>query len=298
MEQKATVFPKILLLGNGINRAFDADSWEDMLKAITERNDLPKELHLPMPLQAVLVSNDHLSKKLSDPENQKNWFGKLTKDGKQGQLLRQLLQIGFDDILTTNYSYELEAAALGYNSLTAAQVKKLAAHTPKVTRCESRYRLFTYNQLPDGNRVWHIHGETRIPDSMILGHYYYSDQVAKMKDYLTKYGSSYQQRQVPNQSQPLYSWLDSFILGNVYVLGFGFDVSELDLWWLLGRKKREKANHGKVYFYEPRREGFQEKDELLKLYDVELRDCGFQASGVDYKIFYKAAIEDIQRQNR
>jgi hypothetical protein len=75
------------------------------------------------------------------------------------------------------------------------------------------------------------------------------------------------------------------------------DVSELDLWWLLNRKKREKAHHGKVYFYEPKPKGFCEKHELLKLMDVQLVHLDTPVpDGTDeektraYQAFYRKAI--------
>ena len=211
-------------------------------------------------------------------------------------MYNKLLDLPVTDILTTNYSYELETAALDCN-VTEKQIKKLAHHTAQVSRCEIRGRFFTYNQLPNDKRVWHIHGEARTPDSMVLGHYFYGNTVARMKAYLEQYGGLYSHYQKQGQDKPLRSWLDAFILGDVYVLGFGFDLSEFDLWWLLNRKKLEKADHGKVYFYQPHTAAFDEKLELLKLMDVEILDCGFAESGdspCDYKAFYNEAIQDIQ----
>ena len=71
-------------------------------------------------------------------------------------------------------------------------------------------------------------------------------------------------------------WLDSFIMGNVYILGFGFDFSELDLWWLIKQKKRENAEpHGKVIFYTPEKIQEAGKYALLSAYGVEIRHLDF-----------------------
>ena len=131
---------------------------------------------------------------------------------------------------------------------------------------------------------------------MILGHYYYANNLAKMRALLQGSSKKYATKSKTKTSE-FDCWLDSFILGDVYVLGFGFDLSELDLWWLLNRKKLERADHGKVYFYEPRSATFDEKLELLRLMDVEILDCGFDKDDDDlrdYKPFYNAAIQDIQ----
>ena len=290
-------YPQLILLGNGINRAYSGGSWNDMLRAITQREDLPANLNSPMPLQAILVSNDHLSNALHTPEFAQTWYGGLN-NADQKVIYNKLLDLPVTDILTTNYSYELEAAAVGGDTVTEKQIKKLAHHTAQVSRCESRGRFFTYNQLPDSKRVWHIHGEARTPDSMVLGHYFYGNTVARMKAYLEQYGGLYNHYQKHGQDKPMRSWLDAFIMGDVYVLGFGFDLSEFDLWWLLNRKKLEKADHGKVYFYQPRTADFNEKLELLKLMEVEILDCGFAESydrPCDYKAFYNAAIQDIKQ---
>ena len=78
-----------------------------------------------------------------------------------------------------------------------------------------------------------------MPNTVILGHYYYGNLLFCCDEYLT--------HRAPEQRYPLWpgheelealSWLDYFILGDVYSLGFGFDTSEMDLWWLLCRKKR------------------------------------------------------------
>lgn len=291
--KKTETSPQVLLLGNGINRAYDGGSWDDMLKAITRRDDLPVSLNSPMPLQAILVSGDQLSTVLRSQKFKKAWSEKSIDDEYQNYLT-QVLNLPVSEILTTNYSYELEMAALKATTIKESLLKSIIMHSNCVNRCENKYRFYTYNRLPNGMRIWHIHGEARVANTMILGHYYYGNNLAKMRAILQ--GSS-KKHPIKTDISEFDCWLDSFILGDVYVLGFGFDLSEFDLWWLLNRKKLEKADHGKVYFYQPRTAGFDEKLELLKLMDVEILDCGFAESygrPCDYRAFYNAAIQDIQ----
>ena len=95
------------------------------------------------------------------------------------------------------------------------------------------------------------------------------------------------------------SWIDYFILGDLYILGFGFDFAEFDLWWLVNRKLREKADCGEIYFYEP-----ETKDNYYKL--LAMSDMGIHIESLDTKIgedekdknskydaFYNEAIADI-----
>ena len=137
--------------------------------------------------------------------------------------------------------------------------------------------LHTYNAAAmDGvnNRIWHIHGEARKPSGMVIGHYLYVNLVSKWKEKLNERDQAYKNF---DQTKPSGCWLDSFIMGNVYVLGFGFDFSELDLWWLINRKKREKAQpHGKVIFYTPENKSEAAKYALLNAYGVEIRHLGFK----------------------
>ena len=294
MKNSAT-FPQVLLLGNGINRAYGGGSWVDMLKTITKRDDLPKDLKSPMPLQAILRSNDQLSMVLRSQEFKKAWSENSIYDEYQNCLTR-VLNLPVSEILTTNYSYELEMAALKATTIKESRLKAIIMHSNCVKKCENKYRFYTYNRLPNEMRIWHIHGEARIANTMILGHYYYANNLAKMREVLQGSSKRYATK-AKMKILEFDSWLDTFILGDVYVLGFGFDLSEFDLWWLLNRKKLEKAEHGKVYFYEPRTAAFNEKLELLRLMDVEILDCGFDKGDnefSDYKPFYNAAIQDIQ----
>lgn len=289
-------FPQVLLLGNGINQAYGGGSWKDMLKAITQRDDLPEKLNSPMPLQAILVSGDQLSTVLRSQEFKKAWSEKSIDDEYQN-CLTQILNLPVSEILTTNYSYELEMAALKATTIKDSQLKSMIMRSNRAKRCENKYRFYTYNRLPNEMRIWHIHGEARVANTMILGHYYYANNLAKMRAILQGSSKRYATKIKTNISE-FDCWLDTFILGDVYVLGFGFDLSEFDLWWLLNRKKLEKANHGKVYFYQPRTAGFDEKMELLKLMNVEILDCGFTKSDCElcgYKAFYNAAIHDIKQ---
>ena len=53
--------PKVLLVGNGLNLAYGGVSWTNLLKQIARPGDLPlNELQSPMPLQAILMTNNNI----------------------------------------------------------------------------------------------------------------------------------------------------------------------------------------------------------------------------------------------
>ena len=98
-------------------------------------------------------------------------------------------------------------------------------------------QLHTYFDVERYPPIWHIHGEAARHNTMVLGHYYYGKLLAKMQQYISLLMSRYKARAAKRQSMELRSWLDYFILGDIYSLGFGFDPSEMDMWWLLCRSE-------------------------------------------------------------
>lgn len=286
--------PQILLLGNGINRAFSSDSWDDLLNSIDrrpERYDIG-DYRCPETLKAILITEDNVDKAL---QSQKERLGDLgtEKPEKQTRLLRRLLRLGFDEILTTNYSYELETAALGQGKVNNRSLARMQSHTSEVSRCEKNFMLHTFNRVEfegEEKRVWHIHGEARKPDSMILGAYYYGNLLGKIIELNKRRGRQYFSEQTPK----IRSWTDAFILGDVYILGFGFGFAESDMWWLLNRKKRE-GNVGKTFFYElkPKSGINRAKTDLLELMNVEI--IYKSVSGGNWQEVYEWAVGDIEK---
>ena len=289
--------PKVLLLGNGLMRAFDQQSWWDFMKSITVREDMPEKLNCPNPLQMILRTNDTVGEKMKSKQKE---FRKMKLPDEMREMQKKLLTVGFDHILTTNYSYELEETAYPGIAQSDTRLRKITRcfRSEKVKQAERKYLLHTYNEvLCEGveNKIWHIHGEARKPDSMVIGHYYYGNLLRKYQEVLKEKKNLYEIRQKNGELEETNTWLDAFILGDIYVLGFGFDLSEFDLWWLLNRRKRERAKTGNIHFFLPDESGFQEKDELLKLFDVEIHNCGFSKEqlGNQYQPFYHAAIDEI-----
>ena len=291
--------PRVLLLGNGLNRVFGGASWTGLLREINRTHFTTEQVRsLPFPLQAVLLSDDHVDQSLKSLQR------KLTAcemhPWLEGQL-KKLLDPPFDAILTANFTYELEYAADPAFGAIPYRARRYRRHTRAVSQAEKWFMLSTYYDLPIGSGrtvpLFHIHGEALKPDTVILGHYYYGNLLFRYDDYLTRYapGQSYRDRMTPDGLEVL-SWLDYFILGDVYTVGFGFDVSEMDLWWLLCRKKRERAAHGSVLFFEPDRTSAETKNALLNAYGVKRFPLGARdLKSSDYQEFYERAVNEIVR---
>ena len=123
--------------------------------------------------------------------------------------------------------------------------------------------------------------------------------------YLANKGNLYKVLQDSEKEIYIKSWIDAFILGDVYIVGYGLDWSEMDLWWLINRKANEKAEHGDIHFYEPNSDGTTEIDECLELIKIfSGKNGGVHDMGISiptekdeqnaaYIQFYNKAIEDI-----
>lgn len=291
--------PQVLLLGNGLNRCYGGDDWEKVIGAMWENRKIAKEQtkDVPFPLRAVIGSNDMLDQKLKSRPEFLYGLDHLEEIRKP---LEKLLSAQFDHILTTNYSYELERVLNSKVKCDGEYCKNLMAHTDGSKRAEQKYLLHTYNQIigqDHVNKIWHIHGEARKPDSVVLGHYYYGQLLSRYIAELKSRENSQLNCEKEGKPPIIKSWLDAFLMGDVYVLGFGYDFSEMDIWWLLNRKKREKAQHGKVIFYEPSYDQAA-KLALLEVYGAEVKDLGYRSEKPNYPAFYEEAIDDILRSTK
>ena len=101
--------PQVLLLGNGINRAYGDKSWQDLIRALktNEKISLDDEeiKKIPYPLQVILAARGNVN--VRESNGLSSICGRENIDDMQ-PVLQKLYAIGFDDVLTANYSYELE----------------------------------------------------------------------------------------------------------------------------------------------------------------------------------------------
>lgn len=283
----------VLFLGNGINQAFGGDSWEALVKKFMDDFDCKLSYNeikcLPFPMQIVAVSGDNVDAAMKALSYDMNFI--ITDE--QKDFLKTILALPLDNIITTNYTFELEQASgtkpsnYGY--------RKLREYTKPCKGKESKFSLFKYYSADDSKKkIWHIHGDITVPSTVIMGTYYYGKLLSEIQTYVPHFIKRYKiaQREVGEYAEQ--SWVDSFLSKNVYVTGFGLDTSEIDIWWLLGCKKRNFPDT-KVFLYEPKFNGISAaKVALLKAYGVEIIDY-IPFSNDDYKAYYQNAIADINK---
>ena len=301
--------PQVLLIGNGLERTEGQPDWWALVDSMRhpKRASLSEKERdaLPFPLLYQLLSTPEPAPPRMDAaavtaEEKRLAEGLSKLRHLSNPLLDRLPTLGADHILTTNYSYCLEAAffpRLDFTRSTSRSAKRFCLLPPREDGKrprETAYRLHTgyAARNADGGSVglWHIHGEVSVPRGVVVGHDRYGRLISRM---VAVCGAETPHRR-ETERRAFRSWPELFLFGDVYVLGQGFALCEHDLWWLLRRKQRERYADGRVYFYD-------NGDESRP--DVRLRRQLLEAHGVlvdpdrvrdpNYTAFYRAAMDAI-----
>ena len=284
---KADATPKVLFLGNGILQlGHTNNSWEDLLKQISNKKELPKLKNIvTYAMQPEVVCD-------CEVEEIQRRISENIKEFPIHPYLQELLELPFDAVITTNYTYEIEQV-LSDGKWTKYKRKK--AFTALNGEYKVNNNTFVCNvvETKSGKMipVFHIHGESERKHSMILSYYSYASALGRLISHNSKLKNTLFEHQKSGMDYECKSWLEMFIMADVYSVGFGFDTSEFDVWWAIERKSREKAHHGKLTAY------MERKEECAQNYL-------FESMGVDNKIFevvdgnyeplYRYAINDIK----
>lgn len=318
--------PQVLFLGNGLERCSGQNSWNDLLQSLKhpkspifslqklaekEKNNQNEILsHVPFPLQYELYCSNGENKmpqSLSAAREEHQRFAEAIRllSNEPSNLLSRATTLDADHILTTNYSYCLENSFMATNSgkdVFSCKSKSLSQYRRYLESRELKYRIHTCYVFNQKNSkritgVWHIHGEISVPKGVVLGHDGYGRILGKITEECRKIGSMLTEE---TQSMKFRSWPALFLFADIYFLGFSFDLSEFDLWWLLKRKQQERHADGQVYFYERSpSEGFEKTNDprllLLQSNGVKLLDLGFRKENENYRAFYETAMEDIRQ---
>ena len=83
-----------------------------------------------------------------------------------------------------------------------------------------------------------------------MGHFYYGKLLTEVTKRANEVNKQYKAAQAKGDIYYPLSWIDYFLIGDVYIFGFKLDPSEADIWWLLSYKKSAFADTN-VCFYEP-----------------------------------------------
>jgi hypothetical protein len=250
---------RVLLLGNGVNRLSQEYSWSDLLDDLIREAGKQKVIRYKVEKPFTLLYEEIYLRSLKHTKKKELRLKQKIADlviskFAPSDIHAKLLNLNVEHILTTNYDYNLEQSV--------AQNHGKAAHFLP----ERKYNLFRRRTV-NGKSIWHLHGEAEVPRSITLGHEHYVGYLQQMGNYLKPkrkgeaedIGSPlqravYKREAIPDYTQAnIYSWVDLFIMNDVYILGLSLDYTEIDLWWLLIYKERlkheKKFDSGKTIYY-------------------------------------------------
>ncbi len=279
--------PRVLLLGNGILRLKGGGDWSQLLNQLRSRDGKAEGMpHLPFAMQPEAMFGANVEEVTSRALQ-------VLRDVQPPHALKKLLSLPFDAVLTTNYTYEIEQVITG-KPWTDAQRRR--AFLPLDGNSHARYNTCICSLVPrrDGSRlpVFHMHGEYLRKQSLVLSYYSYANSVSNLIALNRYRANSYTECQEAGKPMECRGWLDYFLMGDVYAVGFGFDLSEFDVWWAIERKAREHARHGTLHAYMIEPEEKQLPQAVL-----------FQSMQVDLKRLtpdhgYPAAYEEVLKSCR
>lgn len=290
--------PQVLLFGNGLvyNKSWDVVI--DELKKGNEKSCF-KDKNVPYPLQSSALLSDDDYERWNSYED---YFNKREKEPHyeykdKYPLIEKIGKMDFDAYLTTNYTYELEREICPKYFTSNKKVDY--AKTTKEKKDNKRIK-YTYNCFENNGQkknIWHIHGETRNKSSLIFTHNDYCRLIGDLKEINDNAGNKYEKFK---RNFTINSWFDYFIVADIYILGLGVDFSEMDLWWLLCRRLREKSGRGKIYLFEPKLKKQEAKYEIMKKFDVKVEHLNFddekeKLSNEEYINFYIQALNKIKK---
>ncbi len=249
----------VLMIGNGVNRLCGQQAWSQVLAELADWAGCPQlmDMHLvkhkPFSLIYEEIALRSCLNGKSDELNLKKEVARRINLFQANPYHKQIIDAASRHIITTNYDYTLESAS-GF------------ANERADLRSETKYNVFRRRRVGD-KYIWHIHGESEVPNSITLGHEQYAGQLQNLRAYVTANRQSKKKIKSPfkignldfdlNEQSP-YSWVDVFFRDDIHIIGLSLDYTEIDLWWLLAYKERLRRMSqymvGKTIYYdfEPR----------------------------------------------
>ena len=219
----------VLLLGNDVHNVSRGYSWpkliNDLIKFVgADKSIEPTKSHFPLLYEEIRAYAVNGGKK-SETEI-KDFIAQKVNGLSGNDIHTELLQLPFEHYLTTNYDLALEKKAnLDMENLT---------NDGKVD--ETRYSLFR-NFRFSKKRLWHIHGEANNAKTIALGFEQYSGYLQQMRNYVVSgTRGSYKHfkkaalvERLGKGEREINSWVDTFFLRDIHIVGFSFDLSEMHL---------------------------------------------------------------------
>jgi hypothetical protein len=245
---------KVLLIGNGINNIKQEYRWIDLIQNLINFIGASGQIRVedkPFPMLYEEIFVEAVKNRKFKEGDIKNFIAKEISHLEPNDVHHQILNLGCDHLLTTNYDLTLEKVFFQ----TPHELKNNGAVR------ESTFSLFRHYKINQTN-FWHIHGDANVSSSITLGYEHYSGYLQQMRNYVANgTGTAYKikfaplLRRLKDKSFSPTSWVDFFFTKDVYIIGLTLDFIEIHLWWLLTFRQRLRLirqvpiSNNIVYFY-------------------------------------------------
>lgn len=277
-----------LLLGNGFSRSVfrDVPSWGELFEGVTTSVQNYAILYEKFFLQKKRDGKSEeevkqeLIKRIQGHFSGKNIREEIHDSGRFGDYLQSHR---ISNILTTNYDSGIESILC---ELCGYEEEKPSDMVPEKIYSIRTHRLFVDKEKGHQIKLWKIHGDLDRIRSITLGFDHYCGTLNKLSEYIkgsyrssnTDQSLSYEGSMAKKCKEKRFdgiSWAELFFRTNLYIVGFGLDFSEIDIWWLLNKRARmmvdlPEISNKIVYLYnETFEKNHQEKFEVLDAFGVK-----------------------------
>lgn len=304
MDQKTA--ENTLFIGNGFSRSVfrDMPSWDDLFEdvsiAIQDYTILYEAFLLEKKRQG--LTEDDVKKGLVE-KIRAEFSGKSVKDDicDLEQFGHYMVQHHVNNILTTNYDNGIEFILCEFCGYREQTPKNMVPETIYSVRT---YKLFVNDDTGHEVRLWKVHGDLKRVRSITLGFDQYCGSLSKLSEYVKgTYKSSKKDAKVEcagpmdikckEQKFDQLSWAELFFRTNIYIVGFGLNSSEIDIWWLLNKRARLMIDIPQIknkitYLYDER---FETPSQTSKNKNVKEKKAMFAALDA-FQVTYGPIISD------
>lgn len=261
-----TQLKRALLIGNGVNLLdiSQSFSWDKLLKEINTTNKTNIDFDNPFkPFPLAFDQLQHSANGDIDIKQHLKYlkvtiqkaFNENIKDKKgYNEYHKQIINKGYDDILTTNYEYSLELSCI--NDFWKIKKTKLSLNNQEQNH--SLKRGYLINKM----RIWHIHGElcdnrehnkstkTYPEQSILIGYEQYAEYQKIIQDKIKGNNTDRKDTLVTRLQKQEYTspyWMDILFTHNVDIIGQGLDFCENHLWWLIKQRANMIKTNSKLF---------------------------------------------------
>lgn len=232
-----------ILYGNGLNLLTPGvPTWDNLLTSISQASKQFNDSYRPLISQCLAIPNtiqyDQVEFQSATKTTSEEMLDLLCKQFQHPwkndiyQMLSELHRSYEINYLTTNYDLTLESYFTTHTLHKKDRIYNMysyyAIHEDVVTADEQ-------SSLYHNGNIWHIHGDVRRPQSIILGYNHYCKQITQIREYLPQYYRNILaiSKDKDNKQWQGKSWVDLFFTDDIYIIGLGLGFAELDLWWIL-----------------------------------------------------------------